>query len=112
MIYEEDAYIAEEIAKRRQQDRDEALAFMVSDHRGRSFLWDLLDQTGMFKASFTGDSLTTAFNEGKRHIGIATFADALLLRPHVFTEMQAEYAARSERYHVSPANNDGEYSHE
>ena len=108
MVDEEEIYIHEELAKRQQQDREEALSFVLSDPRGRAFVWEILGQTGLFGASFTGDQLTTAFNEGKRHIGIGMFAEAISMRPAVFGEMQAENATRVLRYHVMTNTQRGE----
>lgn len=110
MDYEDDEQAAEqahvdaEITKRRQQDLDEAVSFVISDPRGRAFLWEVLSRTRLFSASMTGDAMTTAFNEGRRDIGINLFAEALTLRPRVFSEMQDEHATRAMRYHVIPRN--------
>ena len=47
----------------------EDFKWLMSDKRGRRFIWGLLAKTGVFKSSFTGDS-ETFFREGARNIGL------------------------------------------
>ena len=42
---------------------------LLSKQWGRRLVWRILDQTGMYRTSFTGNS-TTFFNEGQRNIGL------------------------------------------
>jgi hypothetical protein len=43
--------------------------WLMNDKRGRRFIWLMLERTGVFRTSFTGNS-TTFFNEGQRNIGL------------------------------------------
>jgi len=45
------------------------LQWVMSDKRGRAFIWWLLGLTGVFRISFTGNS-ETFFREGMRNIGV------------------------------------------
>lgn len=47
---------------------------LMSSREGRRFIWRMLDRTGVFRTSFTGNS-TTFFNEGMRNIGLIILAD-------------------------------------
>ena len=47
----------------------EDLRLLLSKQWGRRLVWRLLDQTGMYRTSFTGIS-TTFFNECQRNIGL------------------------------------------
>lgn len=61
-----------EMAKDRRTERNgqiEDFKWLMSDKRGRRFIWRLLEMTGVYRTSFTGNS-TTFFNEGQRNIGL------------------------------------------
>ncbi len=51
----------------------EAFVWLMNDKRGRRFIWKLLERTGVFTSSFTGNS-TTFFNEGQRNVGLFLMA--------------------------------------
>jgi hypothetical protein len=70
-------------------ERDELL-WLMSDKRGRRFMWRLLSRAGIYRTSFTGDALTSAFEEGKKQEG---FHQMTLIAQHCqprFIEMQKE----------------------
>ncbi len=52
--------------------RDE-IRFVMSDRRGRNVVWWLLSRAGLHRSSFSADAATTAFQEGRRDIGLAVF---------------------------------------
>jgi hypothetical protein len=61
-----------EMAQDRRTERNgqiEDFKWLMSDKRGRRFVWRLLEMTGVYRTSFTGNS-TTFFNEGQRNIGL------------------------------------------
>lgn len=56
--------------KERQEELTRAIQQIMSTRQGRSVMWWLLQSSGLNDASFTGDALRTAFNEGKRSFAI------------------------------------------
>jgi hypothetical protein len=92
-----------ERAERIRRDQEAALDYVLSEPNGRAFVWGLLEKCGVFGASFMGEHThATAFNEGRRDIGIRVLAEMLQHRPEALAEMQCENQSRQERYHVIP----------
>ena len=63
---------AEKKQKDRKLNRDgqiEDFKWLMSDQRGRRFVYRVLEMTGVYRTSFTGNS-TTFFNEGMRNVGL------------------------------------------
>jgi hypothetical protein len=73
-------------------ERDEEAAdfkWLMSDARGRRFMWRLLGLTGLYRSSFTGNS-TTFYNEGMRNVGLMLIADVNELTPEAYLKMIEE----------------------
>lgn len=51
----------------------EDFKWLMSDKRGRRIVWGLLEKTGLYRSSFTGNS-ETFFREGERNIGLKLMA--------------------------------------
>lgn len=82
------------------QDEIDVLAWLMTDKRGRRFVWRLLAEAGVYQSTFTGDPLTSAFAEGKRAQGLKLTASIFQHCPDRFSEMQKEarnYDRRNER---------------
>jgi hypothetical protein len=45
------------------------LRWLMAAKQGRRFMWRLLERAGIYRVSFTGDALSTAFNEGTKNEG-------------------------------------------
>ena len=61
------------------------LKWLLSDPRGRRFFWALLNRAcGVFAASFAGDPLATAHNEGRRRVGIELMLRAQREQPRLY----------------------------
>lgn len=46
------------------------IVWLMSNKRGRRIVHRLLDQAGIYHQSYTGEALSTAFNEGRRSRGL------------------------------------------
>jgi len=78
----------------REQDNEDLRNVLLSPG-GRRFIWKLLEECGVYKISFTGNS-HTFFNEGKRQIGLRLIEDIFNAAPNAYTEMRMEAASRKE----------------
>lgn len=90
-----------EKSKESQADKD--LQWLLSEERGRRFLWGLFDaaRCNVFGSSFAAtqtdgayDPGSTAFNEGRRSIGIDYLLDAQRVAPTEYARMVAEAIER------------------
>lgn len=99
--------IGQEAARASQQVLDKAQAdvevadfkWIMSNPRGRRFVWRLLKLAGVFRCSFTGSS-ETFFREGERNIGLKVLALIHEHTPGAYSEMleeQREHERRSKR---------------
>ena len=87
---------AQQVAKAKSRQKTRSLqkkaAFrkFMSDPEGRMWMWDLLTLCGIFHSSFSMDALRTAFNEGRRDIGLRLLADINQLSPDLYMRMVGE----------------------
>ncbi len=91
---------AEKAAKSVRRQRDEALRWLMADLRGRRIVWSLLGKAGVFRSSMASSPELTAFNEGRRDIGLALLADVMRLCPENYALMQSEQAAADTAQHA------------
>jgi hypothetical protein len=75
--------------ERKELQRREDLKWILSTQQGRRFIWRLLGDCGVFRISMTGSSYTF-FNEGKRSIGNALYADVLGADDEAYLKMRKE----------------------
>lgn len=75
--------------KRKDRVARDDLLWILSDRRGRRFLWDLFGSCGVFASAMGPDPYWTAHNEGRRVIGVTlwktiteTDPNALVLMAH------------------------------
>lgn len=79
--------------QRKQAIRDEIdeLLWLMSDPRGRRFIWRLLKGFGIYQLSYVqGDPTHSAFNEGRRNEGLKLLNQIMEHCPARFTEMSKE----------------------
>ena len=81
----------EERAKRKRERELSDIRFLLKSPEGRRFIWKLFDEAGNTRMSYTGESQGTAFNEGRRSIGLKILNDLLEAKPEAFMQMQQEY---------------------
>lgn len=67
------------------------LKWVLSDRRGRRFYRRLVEHTGVFQSSFTGNS-ETFFREGRRDVGLKLMADLTRNAPEAYSVMMQEKA--------------------
>ncbi|THF64320.1 Bbp19 family protein [Pseudothauera rhizosphaerae] len=82
---------------RSQRDRDD-FEWLMNDKRGRRIVWRLLERTGVFRSSFTGNS-ETFFREGERNVG-------LLLMAMIHESAPEQYATMLEEAKHGSGNDD------
>lgn len=79
----------EKVRSRRERDIDD-LATILSDIRGRRFLWRYLSECGIFRTSFNNSGSITAFNEGARSIGLKLLTEIMETDAESYTLMANE----------------------
>lgn len=80
----------EDQARRRRKRELNDISKVLDIVEGRRLIWRLLSETGVYRSSFTQDSLQTAFNEGRRDIGLVILTDMNLAKPGAFAQLQRE----------------------
>jgi len=76
-------------AERNENSRIAAFRAVMATREGRQYVWWLLEQCGIFRTSFTGNS-TTFFNEGQRNVGLVLIADINAACPEQYIVMLTE----------------------
>ena len=84
-----DAQLAAE--KRRAVESDD-IKWLMNDIKGRRIVWRILDRAGVFRSSFSSDSLIMAFSEGRRNEGLALLQTINLVCPELYIKMSKEAA--------------------
>jgi|WetSurMetagenome_2_1015567.scaffolds.fasta_scaffold00850_4 hypothetical protein len=87
---------AQVAAKRRSAGRkrkaEESVVYTImSTQSGREWIHGLLSSCHCFSTSFTGDSLSMAFKEGERNIGLMLTAQIMKASPDEFVTMLKEH---------------------
>lgn len=63
--------------------------WLMAQKRGRRLVWRLLELTGLYRTSFTGNS-ETFFREGKRHVGLEIISKLTTYASDDYAKMFAE----------------------
>lgn len=77
-------------AKRRRQRELSDIRKVVSSPEGRRFVYRIWGMCGIFRNSFSLNSNQTAFNEGRRDVGLAILNDVNKADRTAFSKMQSE----------------------
>lgn len=85
-----DELAVQEAAKEARQKEVDDVEWMLGHPSGRRFMWRLLDEAGVYRTSFNNSGSVTAFNEGKRQIGLVFLAEIMAVAPQQFTAMLKE----------------------
>lgn len=78
-------------------DAKNDLRFVLSDARGRRFLWGLLGECGVHRCSFDPNFGRMSFSEGMRNVGLMLQQRMTLADPDAYLMAQAEAMERAER---------------
>jgi len=83
---------AEEQARARavQETEDADFKWLMSSKRGRRIVWRLLEQAGVFRISFSQNSMQMAFNEGGRNYGNRILSMVHTLCPDLYPTLVKE----------------------
>ncbi len=74
---------------------DEAMRWLLGDAKGRAVIWAQLERAGVFRGSMAATPELTAFNEGKRDMGLGLLAAVMRLAPEQYLRMASEAKARA-----------------
>ena len=71
------------------------MRFILAQPAGRRVMWWLLEISGIYRSSFTGN-YTTFFNEGRREIGLTVLGKITEAMPDALIQMMQESKKREE----------------
>lgn len=66
--------------------------WLMSDHRGRRFMWRTLGHCRLFQSSIGPTDAITNYNEGQRNVGLLLLSQVNDLTPSLYAVMAAENA--------------------
>lgn len=66
------------------------MASIMSSISGRHWMYDVLASCGCFNTTFTGEALSTSFNEGKRAVGLGLLDTIMQACPDLYVTMTRE----------------------
>lgn len=64
--------------------------WLMSDHRGRRFLWKTMGDCRLFQSSIGPTDAVTNYNEGQRNVGLLLLSQVNDLTPELYAVMAAE----------------------
>lgn len=77
-------------SKRAMQQEIEDIKWLMSNKRGRRYLYGVLERAGVMQLSFNTNAMMMSFNEGRRNEGLATLAKILAHCPDQYVSMLKE----------------------
>jgi hypothetical protein len=94
----------EKAAALRDRERREIISQIMVSRAGRSWLWDRLSETSIFSSTHVaGDALASAFQEGRRSVGLSLLADLMAYCPDQFILAMREQNERHQQSDPNPA---------
>jgi hypothetical protein len=95
--------------KRDARDEIDELLWLMSDPRGRRWMWRRLSTLGVYRPTFVAENFSlTAFNEGRRNVGLELITQIMQHCPARFTEMQKEAKSYERRTSSSASTGPGQ----
>lgn len=92
---------AEKAARIAERQREDVTRSLMSTTSGREFVWNILDSCQVFSSTFTAEALTSAFNEGRRSVGLQLLDTIMTACPDLYLQAQRE---SNERDHTAAAS--------
>lgn len=89
---------AEKAARIRDRERREIITQIMVSSPGRAWLWDRLSECNIFSTTHTADPYASAFQEGRRSVGLSLLADIMAYCPDQFIQAMREQNER----HIRP----------
>ena len=86
---------------REQEKEQRRLNAIMATEDGRAWMWDHLANCGVFHSTYTQNPHDTAFNEGRRSIGLRLIADLRELSFKLYQAMEMEAMLRLEDEEVA-----------
>lgn len=80
----------EELNEQAAKQRNDDMRTLLDMPEGRRVVFALINETGTFDNSFTGNS-GSFFNDGRKSVGQALFHEVMQLDPNRFTRMWQEH---------------------
>lgn len=65
----------------RQKQNDDDMRVLLSSPAGRRLFWRVLTQSGLYSSSYAESPTATAYNEGRRSLGLALMQEAQRVDP-------------------------------
>lgn len=78
------------LEKHARQEEREDVKWLMRSKQGRRVAWRLLDQAGVFRLSYAGNSNDTIFREGMRNMGLRLMAQINEACPEQYNLMVQE----------------------
>lgn len=72
------------------QTEDADLLFVLSDPRGRRFIWRELGVNGLLRQTYSPNNSEQCFNAGQRNAAIRLLDDVMRVSPDLYLTMQQE----------------------
>ena len=84
--------------EKREEDRYNAVRYVLADRRGRQFLQMVMDECGVYSSSYHGDVHETLVHEGMRHVGLWVRTLVMEHNPNTYVHLVKENKEREEYY--------------
>lgn len=82
--------LAKRQARLAEAERREVILHLMSSPGGRNYIYDFLTRCHVFATSFAENSLTMAFAEGERNVGLQVLGDIMAFAPDQYIQMMRE----------------------
>jgi hypothetical protein len=77
-----------------EKDRHEFIRGVMALGPGRRWILEVLELCHIFRTTFSGEALTSAFAEGERNVGLRILGDVISSCPDQYIQMMREKNAR------------------